>query len=332
MPISPESKLSNKPIICDIGITRKCFFKCRMCRFWQSPPEDGELSCAEWKNFIRDLKDFCGDGVRLHFAGGEPLLKEGFLEILEFSHSLGLGTFIVTNGFLIDDARAAGLVRSGVEGVTISLDSLDEGTHDFLRGVTGAHKMALQGIDNLYRHGANSVSILSVIMAHNLGGITELADWAETNPAVSSIYFQAVAQPIATSKDPDWHLKEEFSDLWPQDASLLDSVFTDLIGRKNKGAKISNSARQLETFRSYFRHPYGLREGLICDQGDHVLCVTPGGEAMLCGLMESIGNVRRDGIGEIWNSSRAELRRKQIYACRENCLNVLNCFVDKELP
>lgn len=320
------------PIFCDIGITENCNFRCKMCRFWQTPKDPKELTVDEWKDFIVSMEDIGGDRIRVHFAGGEPMLKPGFLDLLEFTNKKGFRTFIVTNGFFIDETIAGRIVRSGVEGISISLDSLNEDTHDFLRGIKGAYKQAVQAINYLTKENAKGIAVLTIIMGHNLDGIVQIADWVESNNNISSIYFQAVSQPIATLKDEQWYEKDEFGYLWPQDKIQLDFVIDQLIARKNKGYKISNSVRQFEMFKAYFRQPDKLYEGMTCTQGDYVIYIRPTGDVLLCGTMAPIGNIRKTSIKEIWNSPEAALRRKQIHSCQESCLNVLNCFENKELP
>lgn len=321
-----------KPIFCDIGITENCMFRCKMCKFWQIPKNDSELSIEEWKDFIISLEKFCGNSVRLHFAGGEPLLKKGILDLLEFANKKGFRTFMVTNGFLVDELTAERIAGSGIEGITISLDSLDEGTHDFLRGIKGAYRQAMQAIDYLRKQGAKGITILTVIMGRNMDHIVEIADWAQKNDGISSIYFQAISQPIATLKDAEWYKREEFSYLWPQNKTRLSHTIDQLIEYKKEGYKISNSPRQLEMFKVYFNCPDRFGEGIRCTQGDYVIYIRPTGEVLLCGSMAPIGNIRKDNIRDLWYSEEANLRRQEIYACRESCLNVINCFVDKELP
>ena len=320
------------PIFCDIGITENCMFKCKMCRLWQASKNPNELSIKEWKNFIISLKELGANNIRLHFAGGEPLVKEGILDLIEFANKRGLTTVMVTNGFLIDETMAKRIVSSGLDVISISLDSIDEATHDFLRGTKGAYRQAIQAIDYLGRHGAKSISILTVIMGANLHNLIELADWINKNENLSSVYFQAISQPLAMSKDQQWYEKTELSYLWPKDKIQLDSVIDQLIARKNKGYKISNSVRQFEIFKSYFKQPDKLHDGVVCNQGDYVIYIRPTGEVLLCGSMPPIGNIRAHNIKELWNSEEAALRRKQIYECRESCLNVINCFENKDLP
>ena len=322
---------AHNPIFCDIGITEKCLFKCRMCRLWQSPGNEQELSITEWKNFVSSLEGF-GSNIRIHIAGGEPLLKDGILELIGFATKKGFTSVMVSNGFLIDEEVAQRIADSGLGVISISLDTLDEEKHDFLRGRPKAGEHAKRAIDYLTKKGARSISILAVIMDPNLGDLTALAEWVNSNSAISSIYFQAVSQPIATPRDQRWHTKEEFGYLWPKDKQRTDAVIDQLISYKKSGYKISNSLRQLEVFKSYFKEPHKLSGGMKCTQGDYVMYLRPTGDVLLCGSMAPIGNVRTQSINEIWFSQEAESRRQEIHLCQESCLNLINCFEDKDLP
>lgn len=320
------------PIFCDIGVTENCMFKCKMCRLWQTTKNPNELSIGEWKDFITSLEEFGTNNIRLHFAGGEPLIKKGILDLIGFANKKGFTTVMVTNGFLIDEVMAGRIARSGLNVISISLDSLNVEIHDFLRGTKGAYKQAIQAIDYLNKQGVKNISILAVIMGPNLDNIIELADWVNKNDSLSSIYFQAISQPIATAKDQQWYEKEEFGYLWPKDRLNVEAVIDQLIDFKNRGYKISNSIRQLELFKAYFKQPNKLQDGMVCNQGDYVIYIRPIGDVFLCGSLAPIGNVKTDNVRKIWNSKEAILRREQIYNCKESCLNVINCFEDKELP
>jgi MoaA/NifB/PqqE/SkfB family radical SAM enzyme len=281
--------------------------------------------------FIVSLSDFNAGDFRIHFGGGEPLLKDGILDLVAFASQKGFTTVMVSNGFLIDERMAKRIAGSGLDVISISLDSLDAHTHDFLRGQKGAHQRAIEAIGYLNKHRAKSVSLLSVIMGLNLDHLIELTDWANEQDLFSSIYFQAISQPIATPKDKQWYRKEEFEYLWPHDNERLNHTLDRLIAYKRKGYKIANSPTQLEMFKAYFKEPEDFGNDLKCDQGDYIVYFRPNGDVMLCGAMSSIGNLRNNTIKNIWHSQEAYVRRQQIYNCKDSCLNVINCFVNKEL-
>lgn len=324
-------KINTFPIFCDIGITESCLFRCKMCKSWQSPKNHNELSIDEWKNFIRSLEEFNSHEIKLHFAGGEPLLKEGICDIIRFAKTKGFITVMVSNGFLIDDIMADEIASSGLDVLSLSLDSLDAKTHDFLRGQQGSFSRLMRAIDLLGKKRAKGISILSVISGKNIDQIAGLVEWANSNDALSSIYLQAIGHPIACPKDDFWYENAEFAFLWPNDKTQVQKTIDQLIYYKMQGYKISNSAQQLETFRKYFLNPQDVRSASVCSQGDYVVSVRPSGDVFLCGTMAPIGNIRAARIAQIWNSPEAASVRKRIHQCRENCLVALNCFEDKSL-
>lgn len=320
------------PIFCDIGITEECLFRCKMCTLWQSQKNNNELSVDEWKAFVDSLLEFGTRQIKLHFAGGEPLLKEGVFDIVEHANRHGFVTVMVTNGFLINEKIAEIIVSSGLDVLSLSLDSLDAKTHDFLRGYDGSCARLLQAIGTLKAKGAKSISILAVISGVNIGHISELVKWVNNNCALSSIYLQAVGHPIAAPKNERWYASQEFGFLWPSNSEQVNAVIDQLVDYKNQGYKISNSLEQLETFRRYFLDPLSVRVGSICTQGDYVVSIRPTGDVFLCGAMAPIGNIREEKLAHIWHSPEAESARKHIHQCQENCLVALNCFENKDLP
>lgn len=75
------------PTTCVLEMTYRCNHACLFCSCpWYAAngfPEYEEMSTAEWKELIDGL---CRRGVcNLAFTGGEPLLKEGLVEIIEYA-------------------------------------------------------------------------------------------------------------------------------------------------------------------------------------------------------------------------------------------------------
>lgn len=64
-------------------------------------PKDSELSTEEIKHLIIDeVKRYCSNAA-IAFSGGEHLLRDDALEILEYTARTGLCSFINTNGTLL---------------------------------------------------------------------------------------------------------------------------------------------------------------------------------------------------------------------------------------
>ena len=99
---------------------------------------------------ITDLAKF-GAPVIL-FSGGEPLVRRDLPELAAFAVEKGMRAVISTNGTLITSTMAHTLKKIGLSYVGISLDGMEE-INDRFRGVKGAFKSALSGIENCQEAG-----------------------------------------------------------------------------------------------------------------------------------------------------------------------------------
>ncbi len=139
-----------KPVVV-WNMTKRCNLKCVHC-YAQAVPVDGEdeINTDQAKEIITDLAEF-GSPVML-FSGGEPLVRKDLPELAKFAVSKGMRAVISTNGTLITKDKARELKEVGLSYVGISLDGGEE-IHDKFRGVPGAFKKALQGVENCQAEG-----------------------------------------------------------------------------------------------------------------------------------------------------------------------------------
>jgi radical SAM protein with 4Fe4S-binding SPASM domain len=128
-----------------------------------------------------------GEGIRI--TGGEPLCHPGWLELVQFSCSLGFANVALqTNAMLVGDEHVAALRDLDFPGLSIqvSLDGATAQVHDLVRG-EGAFGGAVQGILKLVQGGfARQVSIFFTEMRHNLEEIPALLDFAD-NLGIGSV-------------------------------------------------------------------------------------------------------------------------------------------------
>ncbi|WP_238901084.1 putative heme d1 biosynthesis radical SAM protein NirJ1 [Clostridium sp. YIM B02500] len=126
--------------------TKTCNLKCKHCYASSDNKRyDDELALDESKKFIDDLKDF--NVPALLFSGGEPLMKENILELLEYASQRKIRSTISTNGTLLDKDVCKSLKKINLGYVGVSLDGIGS-NHDEFRGVNGAFDSALRGIRN----------------------------------------------------------------------------------------------------------------------------------------------------------------------------------------
>jgi MoaA/NifB/PqqE/SkfB family radical SAM enzyme len=132
------------PGVAIIALTYKCLCNCVHCSAGLYETYSQELSKEEWVGVIDQLDRL---GVpRLHISGGEPALKNGFVEITQYACRKGIIVFFETNGYSISEGQLRQLKKAGVASVDVSIDSADENVHDSLRRLKGSFENALKTI------------------------------------------------------------------------------------------------------------------------------------------------------------------------------------------
>lgn len=318
-------------MFCSIEVLYSCILKCKMCHMWKNPRSPEEMSIKDWKKFIVALKEFTGTNTSINITGGEPLLKEGVLDLARFVVQNGFNAVsMTTNGFLIDKSISKAIADSGMSMISMSLDSIDEEVHDNVRGVKGACKKVMDAFEYFrnYPGGLKKLGIQTIIMGPNLGGILDLVQWAHKRDM--SIYFMAIAQPLCLSLSSNWYLESEYSFLWPKERAKLFDVIDGLVKFKEDGIDIGNSVAQLKAFKTYFTDPNDfVKKYRQCKMGDGMLKVDPQGSVALCAEKGSIGDVRIDRIEDIWFSEKAAIIRESIKTCKTNCPQLINCYFEE---
>lgn len=100
------------------SLTNRCNLRCKMCGIPQnsSEIEDG-LSITKIKDITLQIKEM--RIKHLIFFGGEPLLKEGLVEIVEFATAKDIEMVdIITNGILLSDDIIQKLIRVKLNHIT----------------------------------------------------------------------------------------------------------------------------------------------------------------------------------------------------------------------
>ena len=156
--------------------TRTCNLKCRHCYMnSDSGKYRGELTTDEAKNFIDDLAAF--KVPVLLFSGGEPLIRPDFFDLAAYAAQKNVRPTLSTNGTLITREIAQKIKNIGVGYVGISLDGL-KNVNDSFRGVEGAFKLAMRGIENCVAVNQR-VGLRFTINKHNFNELDRIFDFIE---------------------------------------------------------------------------------------------------------------------------------------------------------
>lgn len=110
-----------------VSVTDRCNLRCRYCM-----PEEGvewvdHSAILSYEQIVRLVRLAAGLGVeKVRLTGGEPLVRKGLAGLVKELKSIdGIRTVsLTTNGVLLAE-QLPGLLEAGLDGVNLSLDTLD---------------------------------------------------------------------------------------------------------------------------------------------------------------------------------------------------------------
>ena len=164
-----------------LSISDVCNFKCGYCL-----PDGYKIDKSDNRTFInieeigrlaRALSELGVSKIRL--TGGEPTVRKDFFEIIKIiKENSGIKkTVITTNGYRLDKI-ANDIKNSGLDGINISIDSLNAAT---FKKITGHDRLGeiLKGIKNLQKLNFKNIKINAVLLKGVNDTEKDFNNWAE---------------------------------------------------------------------------------------------------------------------------------------------------------
>lgn len=285
------------PFLVALNLTRRCNLHCAHCYLdasTRSAGNSGELSTAEVLVLLDRLASLSQE-VLVVLTGGEPLLRRDIEPLARYASDLGLMVVVGTNGMLLDDRRVASLQAAGVRAAGISLDSLDPSYHDRFRGLPGAWRATLAGIDSCRRAGMMFQIHFTVTddNAHELDDMIAFA--RDAGAAVLNVFFV-----VCTGRG------QTISNI---SAEQYEAVLARLVENAREETAMVVRARCAPHFKRLAREanpplPITLADGYEaggCLAGRRYCRVTPEGQLTPCPYIEtSVGSVRETDVALLW--------------------------------
>jgi GTP 3',8-cyclase len=151
-----------------ISVTDRCNFRCVYCMPKEVYGRDYRFlerrELLTFEEIARLTRAFAGLGVeKVRLTGGEPLLRRELERLIEMLAAIpGLDLTLTTNGSLLPQ-KAQTLADAGLERVTISLDSLDDGVFKAMNDVDVPVERVLAGIEAAAAAGLAPVKVNMVV-------------------------------------------------------------------------------------------------------------------------------------------------------------------------
>ena len=292
---------------CAIIITYRCNAKCQMCNTWKNPSKKSEEVTPEIIDKIE------GRYKRLNITGGEPMLRDDILEIVEVLDKKTDRLEISTNGYFTDRIIKVAerfpniTIRVSVEGLPAR--------NDRLRGIKNGFDHGLRTILHLKEMGIKDIGFAMTISGDNCRDLLDLCtlvtsmDIEFANAVVhNSFYFHKTDNQIGNVEE-------------------VEKVLVKFMRALLTSSRLNIKNRIKDWFRAYLnlgllRYVQGKARTIPCGAGTDTFFLDPWGQVVACNGSKKpmiMGDLKTQSFEEIWNSGQSDIIRDRVKNCSENC-------------
>jgi len=177
------------PLEGQIELTYRCNLNCIHCYCKGSEDKEKELNTYAWKKILDEIqKEGC---LFLAFTGGEPLIREDFLEIYAYAKKNGFIITLFTNGQLFNQKILDYLTKAPPYSIEITLNGITKQTYEKITQVKGSFYRVIKNIKKLVKNNLPLI-IKTNLMKENKDEIIKIKKWTEIilGPALNKNHFK----------------------------------------------------------------------------------------------------------------------------------------------
>lgn len=219
--ISYNDKLGHAvlPLRYTFEITYRCNLQCPYC-YVGNDRNKNELATQDWFNVINQIPRYSF----ISLLGGEPLLREDFLEIFENAakHTFGKVN-IISNGILLNEKIIDSFIKNRLLLLSVSLDGFGK-NHDTNRQKEGIFDKITSNLDILNSKRKKRkplIDIKTVLLENNLDDLPKLYKYCSDN----NFEFFSIAFKRNNALKQNSTLRESFGEEFYQEIYPLKPYF-----------------------------------------------------------------------------------------------------------
>lgn len=269
------------PFYIQFFITNRCFLNCKMCNIVHANHELDLVDLEHIEKIAKNLRDI-GAGIVL-LTGGEPFLREDIVDIVKIFRKYGLTPRLQTAGLISKFDHMRECCELGAKDINISLDTLDEELGDYINGVKGSWRRAIQTIGRVSREFPAHDSVCAfgcVLSPYNIDYVDEVLDFA------NAIGWSLSLVPAHINLNEDkFHFrgydnKFIFDEI---DYPKVEKFIQHMHERKRAGDNIFDSKEYLDSIVTFIEtnHP-SWRHNDVCDSPNLYFAIRPDGSFAPC--------------------------------------------------
>ena len=307
-----------------LTLTYACQLRCKMCGQVNLPAGKGLAPGNLDINLTLQRLKSLSTLKTCYLFGGEPLLHPDFFKLVEYLKSRNVSVGFSTNGLLLGK-YAQQIIDSGVDMLSVSVDSHHPEVHDEIRGMPGLFSRVTENLRHFFSLRSKSskalpsVKVHFTILQHNIDDMIGYYDYFAENfhgldmikfhfprfvtPDMSERYVAALERRFSvcpTSHLGNFSENSPFSDV---DCQRLYDVLAVLMKRSKTSV---TGPVELDAIRQYFLDPCTPPKGGRCACFKS-MTVQPDGTAVNCADYPDIvyGSIQDSTLLELWNGDTA---------------------------
>lgn len=290
--------------------TNRCNFTCPYCETSSGEAHAAELTLAEVKGLIDELHLM---GVRrLFVSGGEPLMREDIVQVLEYANLRRIRIGMATNGWRVAEMGQF-LAKLDFFLYFTSLDGMPD-YHDEIRGRKSAFTRVMQGLDLFAGMEVPARMINTVVHPGNISQLEQMV------PVVKS--SRATSWRLSPVSDAGRAVGEKVYQLTGEQLRYLADFVEKQ--RKNVPVEFGHAHMYLGNFAG---HAFGTP--FFCGAGLTRCTIMQDGEVIGCHQIFdkrfSEGNIRDTSFPHIWKNGFSRFREKKLPDSCLACAHVHAC-------
>ncbi len=168
------------PINGTLEVTMRCNLRCEHCYIpvsQRSGSRQNELSLSELQRIFSEIAD--AGCLWLLLTGGEPFLRQDFLQIYDIAKHKGLLISIFTNGTLLTEAIVNHLAEWRPFEIEISIYGATQATYERVTGIPGSYARCMRGIELLLSRNL-PLQLKSVLLTLNQHELIQMKQFSES--------------------------------------------------------------------------------------------------------------------------------------------------------
>jgi len=310
----------NRPSMVTVNLTDLCNQNCIYCELGNKDSSliDDKLDCDDMTWIIDQMALM--KIPRISLCGGEPLLFDGIIKVVEYAGQNNIRCTITSNGMTAHKltTNELKLLKKYKTIINISIDSFNARTNNTTRGTERALSNALLSI-KAFRDNDIPVTMLTVISRYNYQELAELTAVAHS-VGITQLLFQPVIYSSNYSDKAAQDDKSQLNVQFDRKNDLMEQL--QKIQAFERTHEISTNIYRIMPWIGAYLKAAASTDGkwffkdvlpkFYCREIYAIIDIAYDGSIQACGLEKSDVNIRRDkreGLFVSWMKATASIKQ-----------------------